>query len=134
MSRFMLDTDTCSYIVRRSDERVLRRLSHTPVGDVCISVITKAELLYGVAISPRRRTDAIAVSAFLHHLDVQDFPDEAAQDYAEIRADLRSRGLMIGANDLLIAAHARASGATLITNNVREFERVRGLTIDNWAR
>lgn len=133
MSRYMLDTDTCSYIMRRSYDAVLRRLEQIPVGDVCISVITKAELLFGVEVSPRRRQDEAAVSAFLSYIEVLDFPDQAAQHYAKIRAELKTRGAMIGANNLLIAAHARSLGLTLVTNNTREFRRVRSLSLENWT-
>jgi tRNA(fMet)-specific endonuclease VapC len=132
MPRFMLDTDTCSFILKRSSQTVLRRLQTVPVSEVCISVITKSELLYGVQLSPRARQDNIAVDAFLRHLAVLDFPDEAAAHYAEIRAELKMRGQLIGANDLLIAAHARCLGLVLVTNNVREFGRIPGLIVENW--
>src|ERR1022692_5269423 len=114
MPRYMLDTDTCSYIMKRSNARVLKRLSAVPVSDVCISVITKSELLFGVEVSPKRRQDEAALDALLRYLEVLDFPDEASPHYAKIRADLKARGTMIGANDLLIAAHARSLGLTLI--------------------
>jgi tRNA(fMet)-specific endonuclease VapC len=132
MPRFMLDTDTCSFILKRSSQTVLRRLQTVPVSEVCISVITKSELLYGVQLSPRARQDNIAVDAFLRHVAVLDFPDEAAAHYAEIRAELKMRGQLIGANDLLIAAHARCLGLVLVTNNVREFGRIPGLIVENW--
>jgi tRNA(fMet)-specific endonuclease VapC len=133
MPRYMLDTDTCSYIMKRSNQAVLKRLRKTPVSDVCISVITKSELLYGVEVSPRRQQDEAALAAFLRHVEVLDFPDEATTHYAKIRADLKTQGNMIGANDLFIAAHARSQGLTLITNNTREFRRVRNLSTGNWT-
>ena len=133
MPRFMLDTDTCSYIMKRSQPLVLRRLQAVPVGDVCMSVVTKAELLYGVEVSPRRAHDAAALAAFLPYVVVLEFADDAARHYVEIRADLKRRGALIGANDLFIAAHARALGLTLVTNNTAEFERVSDLAIENWA-
>lgn len=133
MARFMLDTDICSFILKRSNEAVLRRLQLVPVNDVCISVVTKSELLYGVELSPRHDQDSVAVDAFLRHVDVLNFPEEAAAHYAEIRASLKRRGEMIGANDLFIAAHARCMGLTLVTNDTREFGRVGGLAIENWA-
>jgi tRNA(fMet)-specific endonuclease VapC len=133
MPRFMLDTDTCSYIMRRSHDRLLERLVEHPVGDVCISVITKCELLFGVEVSPNRRRDEEALNVFLRYAEVLDFPDDAALHYAQIRADLQARGAMIGANDLFIAAHARSLGMTLVTNNTAEFRRVRNLSIENWA-
>jgi tRNA(fMet)-specific endonuclease VapC len=133
MPRFMLDTDTCSYVMKRSEPLALKRLQAVDVADVCMSVITKAELLNGVEVSPRRAHDAAALAAFLPYVEVVDFSDDAALHYAEIRADLKKRGALIGANDLLIAAHARALGLTLVTNNTAEFQRVSGLTLENWT-
>jgi len=129
----MLDTDTCSYVVKRSHGAVLQRLRRTPVAEVCISAITRAELLYGVDVSPRRAADEAAVAAFLRHVEALDFPQRAAATYAAIRGDLKRRGAMIGANDLLIAAHARFLDLTLVTNNMGEFARVPGLALENWA-
>ena len=133
MPRYMLDTDTCSYVMKRASDALLKRLRKTPVSDVCISVITKAELLYGVEVSPRRRQDESALDAFLAYAEVLDFPDAAASRYANIRGHLKTRGTMIGANDLLIAAHARSLGLILVTNNTREFARVPKLKIENWT-
>ena len=133
MALYMLDTDTCSYIVKRSNQTVVKRLRAVPVTDVCMSVITKSELLYGVEVSPRRDQDATALQAFLPHVEVIEFPEDAATHYAQIRADLKKRGQMIGANDLFIAAHARSLGLRLVTNNTAEFGRVKGLTLENWT-
>ncbi len=133
MPRYMLDADTCSYVMKRSSDVLLKRLKKTPVSDVCISVITKSELLYGVEVSPRRQQDDKALTAFLRYVEVLDFRDEAAPHYARIRAQLRTSGTMIGANDLFIAAHARSLGLTLVTNNTREFGRVQNLAIENWT-
>ena len=133
MSRFMLDTDTCSYIMKRSHPLVLKRLQAMDVDDVCMSVITKAELLYGVEVSSRRAQDAAALAAFLLYVESVEWADDAALHYAEIRADLKRRGALIGANDLFIAAHARALGLALVTNNTAEFERVVGLKLENWT-
>jgi tRNA(fMet)-specific endonuclease VapC len=133
MPRFMLDTGTCSYIMKRSHPLVLKRLQSVSVDDVCMSVVTKAELLFGVEVSPRRTHDAAALAAFLPYVEAVDLGEGAALHYAEIRADLKRRGAMIGANDLFIAAHARALGLTLVTNNTAEFERVSNLAIENWT-
>jgi tRNA(fMet)-specific endonuclease VapC len=133
MPRFMLDTDTCSYIMKRSHPQVIKRLQSVAVGDVCMSVVTKAELLYGVEVSPRRAQDAAALAAFLPYVDALALNDDAATHYADIRADLKKRGTMIGANDLFIAAHARAQDLTLVTNNSTEFSRVSGLALENWT-
>jgi tRNA(fMet)-specific endonuclease VapC len=133
MPRYMLDTDTCSYIMKRSNDAVLKRLQQVPVGDVCISVITKSELLFGVELSLRRQQNEVALNAFLRYVEVLDFPDAASLHYAKIRADLKTLGTMIGANDLFIAAHARSLGLMLVTNHTREFGRVRDLAIENWT-
>lgn len=133
MPRFMLDTDTCSCIMKRSYPAVLKRLQAVAVTDVCMSMITKAELLYGVEVSPRRAQDTAALAAFLPYVGALEFTDDAALHYAEIRADLKTRGALIGANDLFIAAHARALGLVLVTNNMTEFRRVADLKLENWT-
>ena len=132
--KFMLDTDIASYIMKRSEPEVLKRLQRVPVGDVGISSITKSELEYGVAVSPRRAQNRATLDEFLRYVEVLDYPGDAAGHYAQIRAELKTRGAMIGANDLFIAAHARCLGMTLVTNNVREFGRVSGLKMENWTK
>lgn len=133
MPVYMLDTDISSYIMKRSHDAVLRKLQTVPVSDVCISVVTKSELLYGVEVSPRRQQDQAALDGYLRNVGVLDFPEAAALHYAQIRAALKASGTLIGANDLFIAAHARFAGLTLVTNNAGEFKRVRGLKIENWS-
>jgi len=133
MPRFMLDTDIASYIMKRSNAAVLEKLRTVAVSDVCISAITKAELMYGVEVSPRQQKDQAALEEFLRYVEVLEFPADAALDYGQIRADLKVRGEMIGSNDLLIAAHARCLGLTLATNNMREYSRVKELKVENWT-
>ena len=133
MPIYMLDTEISSYIMKRTDAAVLRRLQKVAVADVCVSAITKAELAYGIEVSPRRKRDQAALEEYLRYVAVLDFPAEAGIDYGVVRAHLKLRGTMIGANDLLIAAHARCLGLTLVTNNKREFGRVQGLKIENWT-
>ena len=133
MPRYMLDTDTCSYIMKRSSPVVIQRLAESRVSDVCMSVITKSELLFGVEISPRKQQDRIALLTFLEYVEVLDFSDKAASHYAEIRAHLKARGTPIGGNDLFIAAHARSIGLTLVTNNTNEFGRIPDLILENWT-
>ncbi|MFZ0732688.1 MAG: PIN domain-containing protein [Candidatus Sulfotelmatobacter sp.] len=103
------------------------------VGDMCVSVITKSELLYGVEVSSRRQQDETAVNAFLSYVEVLEFPDKASSHYAQIRAHLKKLGTLIGGNDLFIAAHARSLGLTLGTHNTREFGRVPRLAIEDWT-
>jgi tRNA(fMet)-specific endonuclease VapC len=131
---YMLDTDISSYIMKRSDDAVLRRLQRVAIAEVSISAISKSELEYGVAVSPRPLQDREALDEYLRHVAVLDYPQDAASHYAEIRAALRLKGDMIGANDLFIAAHARSLGLTLVTNNSREFGRVKGLKLENWTK
>ena len=129
----MLDTDIASYIMKGTEPKVLRQLQRVPVGDVSISAITQSELMYGIEISPNAVRDKARIEVFLRHIQVLDYQSEAALHYGQIRADLKDRGTMIGANDLLIAAHARCLGIVLVTNNTREFKRVPELKIENWC-
>jgi tRNA(fMet)-specific endonuclease VapC len=131
---YMLDTDICAFLLRRSSDTLLARIQVVPVVQQVMSVVTYAELLYGVQVSSRKKANQAAVDALARHLAVLDWPQDAAAHYAQIRADLKKRGAMIGANDLLIAAHARSLGAIVVTNNTKDFARVKGLAIDNWTR
>jgi tRNA(fMet)-specific endonuclease VapC len=133
MLRYMLDTDTLSYIMNRSSLGAIRRLQSQSLGSVCISAITRSELEYGVEVSPRQSKDRQSLVIYLRHIEVLDYPSDAALEYAQIRAFLKVHGRLIGANDFFIAAHARHLGLTLVTNNTREFQRVPGLKIENWA-
>jgi tRNA(fMet)-specific endonuclease VapC len=133
MPVYMLDTDISSYIMKRSNRLVLQRLETVLISHIAISAVTKSELMYGVEVSPRRQRDQDSLGEFLRYVDVVDYPGDAARDYGQIRAHLKVHGTMIGTNDLLIAAHARYLGLTLVTNNTREFARVPGLKIENWT-
>ena len=132
MLRYLLDTDICSCILRDAYPALLKKIRATEVGEQGISVVTKAELLFGVRMSPRPDKDATAVVAFLSYVAILPIDDAVAEHYADVRADLKKRGTMIGANDLWIAAHARSLGLILVTNNTREFARVPGLKLENW--
>ena len=133
MLRYMLDTDISSYIMNRTSANAIRRVESVAVGDLCISAITRSELQFGIEVSPRPDKDEHALTIFLRHIEVLDYPSDAAIHYAQIRALLKARGTPIGANDLLIAAHARYLGLTLATNNTREYSRVPDLMIENWT-
>jgi tRNA(fMet)-specific endonuclease VapC len=133
MPLYMLDTDIASSIMKGSDAQVAARLKTVAVSDVCISAITKSELMYGVEISPKRSLDGSRLGLFLGYVEALDYPTDAAVDYAQIRAHLKFHGTMIESNDLLIAAHVRCLGLILVTNNTRGFERVPQLKIENWT-
>jgi len=132
MSLYMLDTDTCAFIMRGPSEKLARRMQRVPLAEQAISVVTLAELLYGVRVSEKARQNREALDAFVKHVSVWDWTEGAAEHYAEIRSHLRKKGQMIGANDLMIAAHARHAAAVLVTNNEREFRRVPALKVENW--
>lgn len=129
---YMLDTDTCAFILRRSSQALLDRIQTVPLEQQAMSMVTLAELLYGVQVSSRKKENRAAVDALERHLSVIDWSRNAAEHYAEIRADLKKNGQMIGSHDLMIAAHARSLGATAVTNNVKDFRRVKGLKHENW--
>ena len=132
MTQYMLDTDTCAFILRKSSQVLLDRIQSVPLQQQCMSVVTWAELLYGVQISSQKKANREAVDLLVKHVNVLEWPMEAAIHYAEIRSDLKMKGQQLGANDLLIAAHARCRGAVIVTNNVKDFGRVNGLKLENW--
>lgn len=131
--RYLLDTNICIYIRRKKPEEVLRRFRTLRPGEAALSVITFGELVYGAEKSAQRGAALEVLRELAQVLPVQSLPETAAESYGTIRAELERKGEMIGNNDLWIAAHARAAGLTLVTNNEREFRRVRGLKMQNWA-
>jgi tRNA(fMet)-specific endonuclease VapC len=130
---FLLDTNICIHIRRQKPEEVLRRFHALRQGEAALSVITFGELLYGAAKSAQRGNALRRLEEHAHLLLVLALPETAAESYGTIRAELERKGEMIGNNDLWIAAHAKAAGLVLVTNNEREFRRVRGLKVQNWA-
>jgi tRNA(fMet)-specific endonuclease VapC len=130
--RYLLDTNTCIYIIKRSPAQVLQRFKRLQVGDVGISAITFCELQYGVSNSSKPEQNQLALTEFLAPIEVLDFPSAAALLFGKIRAQLQRAGTPIGSYDLLIAAHALHEGLVLVTNNSKEFVRVPGLTIEYW--
>ena len=131
MLRYLLDTNICIYVIKRRPELVLDRFNEN-AAHLAISSITLAELLYGAEKSSQPQRTLAVVEDFCSRLDVLDYGAKAAQHYGQIRASLEQRGTPIGVNDLHIAAHARSEGLTLVSNNLREFERVDGLLYENW--
>ena len=129
----MLDTNICIYLIKGKPMHVVDKLRTFEPGDVAVSSITVAELHYGVSKSTQPDRNREALAEFLLPLEVLPFDENASCHYGNIRSTLEKLGTVIGAMDLLIAAHARSLSLTLITNNLREFERVPGLRTDNWA-
>ena len=131
--RYLLDTNICIYIIKRSPPLVRERFAQLQVGDVGISSLTYCELEYGVARSTRPEANQAALTEFLAPLEILDFPAAAAVPFGTVRAHLKAAGTPIGNYDLLIAAHAMQAGLTLVTNNTREFARIPGLHVEDWA-
>jgi len=132
MLKYMLDTNIVIYVIKRRPINILDVFnSHT--GQMCISSITLAEILHGAEKSAKPDHNIRQVEDFVSRLEVLEYGCKAASHYGGIRADLERKGTPIGVNDLHIAGHARSEGLTLVTNNLREFERVEALRLDNWV-
>ncbi len=132
MLKYMLDTSIVIYVIKRRPIEVLEVFNrHT--GQMCISSITLAELLHGAEKSARPEHNLRQVEDFVSRLDVLEYGRKAAVHYGDIRADLEHKGTPVGVNDLHIAGHARGEGLTLVSNNLREFERIEALRLVNWV-
>ena len=131
MTRYMLDTNIISDLVRNPQGKTAKRIAKAGEDNICTSIIVAAELRYGCAKSGSERLRK-AVEELLAEIDVLPFDVPADTEYGGIRAELEAAGKPIGANDLLIAAHAGSIGATIVTANTDEFKRIRGLKVDNW--
>jgi tRNA(fMet)-specific endonuclease VapC len=132
--RYLLDTNICIYIRRERPQAVMERFKVLPPGSTAISVITYGELAYGVRKSPDPHKAMLILEELTALIPVLPMAADAAKNYGTIRSDLAARGELIGNNDLWIAAHAKSLGVILVTNNDKEFQRVSGLTIENWAK
>ena len=132
MLRYLLDTNIVIYVIKRRPLEALDTFNQH-AGRMAISAITLAELMHGVEKSSNPPANLAVVEDFSSRLDVLPYGAKAAQHYGSIRAALELRGQPIGVNDLHIAAHARSEGLTLVTNNLREFERVPALQMENWV-
>lgn len=131
MTRYLLDTNIISDLIRNPRGKAAKRIAKAGDDAICTSIIVAAELRYGAAKSGSPRI-AKAVEALLDEIEVLPFDAPADADYGALRVALEEAGTPIGSNDLLIAAHARAAGATVVTANLAEFKRVRGLKVENW--
>ena len=131
MLKYMLDTNIVIYVIKRRPLEALEVFNlHT--GQMCISSITLAELLHGAEKSSKPEHNMQQVEDFVSRLEVLEYGIKAASHYGDICADLERKGTVIGVNDLHIAGHARSEGMTLVTNNLREFDRVEALRLENW--
>jgi len=133
VTTYLLDTNICVYLINKQPKQVLRQLQKRDIFEVGISSITLCELELGIYKSTKPLRNRRALYEFLSPLKIHSFNDSAAQAYGKIRWDLAQRGQTIGGLDTLIAAHALSGGWVLVTNNEKEFRRVSGLKIENWA-
>ena len=132
MLRYMLDTNICIYVIKNRPE-ALRDRFNAEAAHLCISSVVLSELFYGAEKSAKPQQNRTVVEGFAARLAVLPFDAKAAMHYGQIRADLERQGRVIGPYDLMIAGHARAEGLTLVSNNIREFARVDGLRVEDWA-
>ena len=131
--RYMLDTNICIYLIKRQPREVIDKFQGIAPGDIAISSVTVAEMMYGVAKSQFEDKNKSALESFLAPLEIVDFNFKAAQHYGIVGANLEKMGTPIGAYDLMIAAHALSLGLVLVTNNEREFQRIQDLIVENWV-
>ena len=132
MLRYMLDTNICIYVILNRPAGLRERFNELSE-QLCISTITLAELHFGVEKSARVTQNRNIVEEFVARLEIQPFSVDAAAHYGQIRAALERAGRPVGLHDMLIGAHARSEGLTLVTNNRREFDRIPGLAVENWV-
>jgi tRNA(fMet)-specific endonuclease VapC len=132
MPQYMLDTNICIYVVKNYPAKLRERFNRL-ADQLCISTVTLAELHYGAEKSARRLDNLEAIRQFVARLGILPFSTAAAAHYGEIRAALERAGTPAGAYDMLIAGHARSEGMTVVTNNLREFERMPGVRAENWV-
>jgi tRNA(fMet)-specific endonuclease VapC len=130
---YMLDTNICIYIIKSKPVKVLDKFLEFSVDEIGISAITLAELEFGIQNSSKPVQNKIALAEFITPLEIASFDETAAEEYGIIRGDLKRRGELIGELDMLIAAHAKSINSVLVTNNEKEFNRVNGLIVENWA-
>ena len=132
MLRYMLDTNICIYVIK-SRPAGLRERFNSLADQLCISAITLAEIIYGAEKSARPVENLAIIEQFVARLDVLSFGERAATHYGQLRAELERAGHPVGIHDMMIGGHARSEGLTLVSNNLREFQRMEGLRLENWV-
>ncbi len=132
---YMLDTNICIYIIKKKTESVINQLKRNKEKGLYISTITLAEMEFGCANSNSlyKERNKAALMEFLTVIGIKHFDENAAKEYGTVRKDLKDRNCLIGQFDMLIGAHAKALRMTLVTNNIKEFERIQNLKLENWV-
>lgn len=132
--KYMLDTNICIYAIKQNPAAVIQEIKKHHPSDICISSITYAELMCGIEKSILKEQNRLALTMMLSPIQIVNFDSKAAEEYGKIRADLESKGCIIGPLDLLIASHAKSKGLTIVTNNTKEFQRIHQLPIEDWSK
>ena len=130
---YLLDTNTCIYFLNRSSERIISQFKKYSPSEIMLSSITVAELFYGAEKSKARKKNWAVVEDFISNFGIVPFDEKSCQTYAKIRASLEKLGVPIGPMDLLIASISLAKNFILVTNNIKEFRRIKGLKLENWV-
>lgn len=130
--RYMLDTNICIYAIKHKPEQVFLRLQNCNPSEICISAVTYAELVHGVEKSQAIEKNRVALAMLLSNIEIMKFDSYAAEGYGKVRAELERAGIPIGPLDMMIAGHAKSLGYTVVTNNIKEFQRIKGLKLENW--
>lgn len=133
MIKYMLDTDTCIYTIKRKPAH-LKRLFNAHIGQLAISAVTWGELIFGAEKSSNVEANIAQIEGFAGRLEILPFGNHEARQFGQLKAELQKKGKPIGPYDMMIAGHARSQGLILVTNNVREFKRVDGLRLENWIK
>ena len=131
--KYLLDTNTCIFVINHRPLAVRRRFEETAVGDIAVSAVTLSELRYGAEKSAKREQNVLALRKFLLPLVLLPFDAEAAEQYGRVRVQLEQSGTPIGSMDMMIAAHALSRDLTVVTNNISEFTCVPNLTLEDWS-
>ncbi len=134
MIKYLIDTNICIYIMNKRPIEIIHKFKLFDVGEIGVSTITVSELQYGVSKSKNRRLNKQRIEEFLYPLEILPYDEIAASIYGDIRLQLEKCGEPIGPLDLLIAAHALSRNLVLISNNEKEFKRVKNLKVENWLK
>ncbi len=131
--KYMLDTNICIYLIKKKPPTALKHFQSHVVGEIGMSSVTLAELRYGVAKSGQPEKNGQALDEFILPLEIAAFDEKGAESYGKVRASLEKEGKPVGSMDMLIGAHALSLGVTLVTNNTREFRRIKNLKVADWS-
>ena len=131
--KYLIDTNICIYIMNNHPSEVLEKFKHVSVGEVGISSVSVSELYYGAFKSKEIKQNIKRLEEFLYPFEIVAYDECASREYGKVRSQLEKKGQVIGPLDMLIAAHAISRKLTVITNNTKEFKRIRSLRVENWV-